>query len=112
AQLVHLSRISGISLDLERIIHDVCDLLRQIMNMERIEIGLYSQERGIMRLESPDVDGIGLKINEIRVSEMPEMERLLLPDSMSTVRVFYNDESLEQASPAMRKLFTDYGDSM
>lgn len=111
AQLVHLSRISGISLDLERIIHDVCEMMKQVMNMYRVEIGLHNAERALLRLESPDEDGIGLTIRELSLVNFPEFQRILSPDSMATLRTFYNDVPEEMHSEAMSELFEAYGDA-
>jgi two-component system, NtrC family, sensor histidine kinase KinB len=111
AQLVHLSRISGVSLDLERIIFDVCELLSQVMEMYRVEIGLYTIERGIVRLEAPDEDRLGLRGHELQLANFPELERLLLPDNISTLRAFYSDSDEDTHSEGLRELFHEYGDA-
>lgn len=45
AQLVHLSSISTSSLELERVIMDVSHLLRQMLNVQTVQIGLYVSGR-------------------------------------------------------------------
>jgi PAS domain S-box-containing protein len=88
AQLVHLSRISGVSLDLERIIRDVSEMLAQMIDMDSISIGIYHPEREVLRLESPDDDGL-LRVREVLVTDIPEMKSLLAPHAFTNLNIFY-----------------------
>jgi PAS domain S-box-containing protein len=111
AQLVHLSRISGVSLDLERIIFDVCELLAQVMDMPRVEIGLYVVERGIVRMEAPDEDKLGLRVHELELAHFTELERMLLPDNITTLRAYYDDNEEELHSEGLQELFDHYANA-
>lgn len=92
AQLVHLSRISSVSLDLERIITDVSDMLSQMMGMSNISVALYYPERNVLRIESSDEYGFGLKMQEISVVEIPEMQTLLDPNAITSLTVIHADK--------------------
>jgi len=108
AQLVHLSRISGGTLELEQLIYDVCEMLAQMMHVSRAEIGLWNPDKKILRLESPDDVSMGLKTSELDISRIPEIEALLSPSSPGSLRIFNHTE---QYPPDLRYYMESNGDA-
>ncbi len=96
AQLVHLSRIAGGTLDLDTIIYDVCEILSQIMNVSRVEIGLWHAERNNLRLYAPDDITSGLSRKDIDINTIPEMANLLDESNLSTLAVYRKDSEVSQ----------------
>lgn len=93
AQLVHLSRISSSSLDIEQIIYDLCELLLQMMNVSRIAIGLWQPERDALLVKSPHEIGYGLHTEELFVADIPELKQLLSHDGLSSLSLFNRPDS-------------------
>lgn len=92
AQLVHLSRISSGTLELEQLIYNVCNMLAQMLHVTRAEIGLWNADKKTLRLESPDDVSMGLKTGELDLSQIPEIADLLSPNDPGSLRVFHNTE--------------------
>lgn len=82
AQLVHLSRISSASLDLERIIIDVCDMMVQILSVEYVELGIHHDRGyGQLHIYTPDDHGQRVSRRDIGFDQLPEITHFLdLPD--------------------------------
>lgn len=72
AQLVHLARISNYSLELERIIQDVCGAMIQMVDMRLIEVGLYISERDVFHLYRPSGFKDRLHSEAIALDAIPE----------------------------------------
>ncbi len=68
AQLVHLSRISTSSLELEQVIGGVLDLMRHMMEVDHAYIGLYEEDEQIIRLY-----GVSYRLN---IRQVPELSQL------------------------------------
>lgn len=88
AQLVHLSRISGGTLELERIIHDICQMLEQMMRVSRVAIGIWNTDKKSLYLESPDRSSFDLQASELSIQEIPEIANILQVDSLSSLQIF------------------------
>ncbi len=95
AQLVHLSRISTSNLELDRLIYDVCGTLRQMMDMQRIELALYTPERSRLQVFHEAGDDGALHAYDLSPGFIPEINSLL-HETMLTVRL-YNTDSARSA---------------
>lgn len=73
AQLVHLSRITTSSMDLERVVDDVADLFRRMLGVTYVTVGLVPPDTNYMQIYSPEAD---LR-RALVLEDMPEIERLL-----------------------------------
>lgn len=73
AQLVHLSSISTSSLELERVITDVAQLLLPMLKVTHIQIGLYVAGRNHLNVYNPQQNGF-LDIKEYPLSNYPEFQ--------------------------------------
>ncbi|MGJ3239585.1 MAG: GAF domain-containing sensor histidine kinase [Anaerolineae bacterium] len=74
AQLVQLSRIAGSTLDLDRIIHDVCDILTQMIHVSRVAIGIWSADLALLEIKMPDEQAPNqLHTHLIDVMTIPEL---------------------------------------
>lgn len=107
AQLVHLSRISNVSLDLERIINDVSEMLAQMMDMPYIAIALNYPERDIVRIETPGEDGFGFKVRELSPSLIPELQSVLDVETVTTLSTFYSEQ--DKYSQGLQDFIHDNG---
>ncbi|GAB5490454.1 MAG: hypothetical protein Phog2KO_06690 [Phototrophicaceae bacterium] len=96
AQLVHLSRIAGGTLDLDTIIYEVCETLTHMMRVDRVAIGIWHSERSVLRLKSNNEVFKDLRQEDLTISKIPELSELLMPDTIASFRIFYEQESLSE----------------
>lgn len=73
AELVHLSSISSSSLELEKVITDVSQLLHKMLKVSRIDIGLYMAGRDYIHVYMSQQAG-HLTINEVELQSYPEFQ--------------------------------------
>lgn len=81
SQLVHLSRISTASLELNRVARDIADLLRQMMNVHRVIIGLVEAEEQRVRILVSNVAGDSLPTNTyLSLEKFGELQAMMKQD--------------------------------
>ena len=107
AQLVHLSRISSNDLDLERIVENVCDMLRQMMDMQQVRVGLYNHDDASLSFFTMDASFQRVMMTEIDPHQVPEFADLIRGDSFGTIRLYDADQ--EPISPALQAHMRDAG---
>ncbi|HEX2622291.1 MAG TPA: GAF domain-containing protein, partial [Phototrophicaceae bacterium] len=93
AQLVHLSRTSTATLDLEQVIETVLTLLRHMLNAERVYVGLADEPRNLVQF-------YGIKSEsayQVKLSDLAQIHTL------ETMPQFYGRED---ASPGLAQLMT------
>jgi PAS domain S-box-containing protein len=79
AQLVYLSRISTSNLDLERVIVDVSNMLAQMVNMDRVDVGIFraQEDMDVYRVNEDQVQLFVLPLSTIAeisiVTENPQL---------------------------------------
>lgn len=73
AELVHLSSISSSSLELEKVITDVSQLLRKMLKVPRIDIGLYMAGHDYIHIYMSQALG-QLTVNEYALQPYPEFQ--------------------------------------
>ena len=73
AELVHLSSISSSSLELEKVITDVSQLLRKMLKVPRIDIGLYMAGRDYIHIYMSQPLG-HLTVDEYALQPYPEFQ--------------------------------------
>ncbi len=91
AQLVHLSRIAGGTLELDRIIQDVCNMLAQMMRVSRVAIGIWNPEKNNLRITSPDGTSFDLHSSDLAVEDVPEIAKLLQENGSASLQIFHAD---------------------
>ena len=107
AQLVHLSRISGSNLDLDRVINDVSEMLCQMLNIDSIEIGLFTPDMTRISFYAP-TEGLERPIHyEMALNAVPEIAHIP-HETMLTPNVFHR--SREEGSAAMKNFMQERGD--
>lgn len=102
SQLVHLSRISSSNLDLERVVMDVCTLLRQMLNVSHVEIGLYQSDRRSFHVSFQSDSPHRVRTYVLEGDDVPSDLITLMETSTVTVALYRDDQT---ASPAMERLF-------
>ncbi len=102
SQLVHLSRISSSNLDLERIVTDVCTLLRQMLDVSHVEIGLYHADRSLFEVYLQADFPLRMRSYTLEDAAIPP-DLLTLMNSSSLSLEIYRDD--QDNTPAMKSLF-------
>ncbi|MDX1994403.1 MAG: GAF domain-containing protein [bacterium] len=100
AQLVHLSRISNASLQLETVVESVSQLLRQMMNVDRVRVGLVLSNQETIRFYEYDHHG-HRQLRDMSIQGTPELS-LIYRQSQPSPRIFYRVDG--QMSPALAAL--------
>jgi PAS domain S-box-containing protein len=79
AQLVHLSRISTASLEADKVVGNIADILRQMMNVNRVIITLIDSEEQRMRVLASVVDGDAQtsSLHNLPLEKFPELRDLV-----------------------------------
>lgn len=103
SQLVHLSRISSSNLDLERVVTDVCALLRQMLNVSHVEIGLYQSDRRTFHISYQADFPQRVRTYTLEGEDVPA-DLITLMESTSVTIGLYRDG--QSNSPAMERLFS------
>lgn len=106
AQLVYLSRISTSTRDLTTIIADISEILRQMINVNQINIGFLVPGKDRVVFVPGDVNAVEFSMNlsALPLGNIHEME-VLQPDYISAQRVYQpNDSALSaELSDFMRQ---------
>lgn len=87
AQLVHLARISGANLNLDRVVIDVCGAVAQMLNVSSAEIGIFHMEPARVEILTPvSNDEVGTTI--LDAGQIPEFGDILSERTFSP-QTFY-----------------------
>ena len=73
AELFHLSNISSASLELERVITNVSNLLRNMFDVDQVDVGLYMTGQNHVHLYIPQPSDI-LDVREYELDQYPEFQ--------------------------------------
>ena len=73
AELVHLSNITASSLELESVINDVSKALMNMLDVDRVDIGLYVQGHDDIYIYSPE-SNLYLDVEEQKLDEFTELQ--------------------------------------
>lgn len=98
AQLVHLSRISGLDLNLERVIEEVCRLLGHMMNFAQVFILLQDHETHHLSLHT-DAPTAPSAPDHLALEAIPEFNTLFAHPNRHRIDVYQRDTT--RHSPAL-----------
>jgi PAS domain S-box-containing protein len=103
AQLVHLSRISTASLEADKVVGNIADILRQMMNVNRVIITLIDFEEHRVRVLATVVDGDAQtsSLDNMALEKFPELQSLV-HQKAPTANAFYRES--DTLSPELRTL--------
>lgn len=90
-QLMHLSRISGLDLNLERVIVEVCRQIAHMMDFPEVFIALYDDERDSVLLHTHDPKQRD-HLSSISVQNIPELNDLLNAEQPRSLVTYDWDE--------------------
>ena len=102
AQLVHLSRISTASLDLQKIVDSVTNMLQQMMKLETIQLGLLEDNTRLHLLQKGADSALDVDV-------FPELSNALEYSHIGP-RVYYLSDV--EISPSLRQFMNSRSDSM
>lgn len=102
AQLVHLARIATSSLDLDKLIQDVSDMLAQMFNMQQVIIGLANSDTRRMSFVTPVGGELPTLITENLTDDIPEFVAALSHKQPHVHTYLLSDE----LSSPLRRLMT------
>ncbi|RMG86604.1 MAG: GAF domain-containing protein, partial [Chloroflexi bacterium] len=95
AQLVHLSKITSSSLELEKVATSIIDLLSQMMQVSSVMLGLTSQGRRRLQIFGDNHNHYAdSHIYNMAVSEIPEFEEILEKAASTTPIVYHYHETI------------------
>ncbi len=100
AQLVHLSRISTASLDLEKIVDSVTNILQQMMNLSTIQLGLLEDNKRLRFLQQ--------NRSSLEVDMFPELSDALDYNHAGPQVYYVNDVDI---SPNLRQFMNARNDA-
>jgi len=102
SQLLHLSRISGSDLDLQRVIYGVCGVLCQILTLQTIAVGLVLKEQATLQLyhyqdsnqdrAEGSTDVFNAPITTLTVQQIPEIARMQ-GETSTGLFVYHQDDT-------------------
>lgn len=103
AQLVHLSRISTASLEADKVVGNIADILRQMMNVNRVIIALINTEEQRVHVLATVVDGDAQtsSLHNLPLEKFPELQNLT-HQKAPTAEAFYRES--ESLSPELKTL--------
>jgi len=103
AQLVHLSRISTASLESDKVVGNIADILRQMMNVNRVIITLIDAEEQRVRVLATVVDGDAQtsSLHNLPLEKLPELQNLTHQKAPTTNAFYHGSDTL---SPELRSL--------
>jgi signal transduction histidine kinase/transcriptional regulator with GAF, ATPase, and Fis domain len=88
AQLVHLSTISTASIELEAVIYNVCEILRQMMSLESVQVGVI--EAPYLYLYD-DQQVAGGEREFIKIADIPEL--VTVQEQRPVARLYYRHDT-------------------
>ncbi len=95
AQLVHLSKITSSSLELEKVATSIIDLLSQMMQVSSVMLGLTSPGRRRLQIFGDKPSGYDdSHIYNMAVSDIPEFEEILEKAASTTPIVYHYHETI------------------
>lgn len=103
AQLVHLARISTSSLDLNRLLQDVSDMLAQMFSMQQVIVGLANADNHRMSYVTPVGGELPPLITGDVVRQITEFEAALSQTKPQVHTYSLSDE----LSPSLHRLMAD-----
>jgi K+-sensing histidine kinase KdpD len=105
AQLVQLSRMTSSHLDLERVIVEVCEVLKQMLDVQTVDVCFVTEQEGILELHRPQEGRIQQR--QLDLSACPEMTVVLQSPILSNPYILYSDD--DSLSEAMRDFMLSEG---
>lgn len=97
AQLVHLSNISTASIELEAVIYNVCEILRQMMSLESVQVGVI--EAPYLYLYDDQQVAGGVR-EFIKIADIPEL--VTVQEQRPVARLYYRHDT--EVSDELRDL--------
>jgi PAS domain S-box-containing protein len=105
AQLVYLSRMSGSSLELDKVLMGIATLLEQMLNIDHVQIGVLVP--GKDRLQLFHAHGDDISFQTLPLSALPEIQSSADAGQIIAPQIFQSNQP--HLSPALQSIMTQYG---